>query len=88
MKDSCTYGDMPEDLPAFVTVCQLRYNQIRQWKAEKSAHSKCGVGSGSSPKVPTPRKAPETAPAGMVAGYTGQAAMDPRAHRRRILDEE
>jgi len=30
MKDSFTYSDMPEELPAFVTVCQKRDNQIRQ----------------------------------------------------------
>jgi len=29
MKDSFTYSDMPEELPAFVTVCQQRDNQIR-----------------------------------------------------------
>jgi hypothetical protein len=30
MKDSFTYCDMPEGLPAFVTVFQKRDNQIRQ----------------------------------------------------------
>jgi hypothetical protein len=30
MKDFFTYSDMPEELPAFVTVCQNRDNQIRQ----------------------------------------------------------
>jgi hypothetical protein len=30
MKDSFTYSDMLEELPAFVTVCQKRDNQIRQ----------------------------------------------------------
>jgi hypothetical protein len=30
MKDSFTYGDMPEDVPVFVTVCQKRDIQIRQ----------------------------------------------------------
>jgi len=30
MKDSFTYSDMPEELPAFVMVCQKRDNQIRQ----------------------------------------------------------
>jgi hypothetical protein len=29
MKDSFTYSDMPEELPAFVTVCQKRDDQIR-----------------------------------------------------------
>jgi len=30
MKDSFTYIDMPEELPALVTVCQKRDNQIHQ----------------------------------------------------------
>ena len=30
MKDSFTYRNMPEELPAFVTVCQKRDIQIRQ----------------------------------------------------------
>jgi len=30
MKDSFTYSDMPEELAAFVTICQTRENQIRQ----------------------------------------------------------
>jgi hypothetical protein len=30
MKDSFIYSDMPEELPAVVTVCQKRDNQIRQ----------------------------------------------------------
>jgi hypothetical protein len=34
MKDSFTYSDMPEELPAFVTVCQNRDHQIRQRRAE------------------------------------------------------
>jgi len=37
MKDSVTYSDMPEELPAFVTVCQKRGSQIRQRHAEKAA---------------------------------------------------
>jgi len=40
MKDSFTYSDMPEELPAFVTVCQKRDNQIRQRRAEKAAQNK------------------------------------------------
>jgi len=39
MKDSFTYSDMPEELPAFVTVCQKRDNQIRQRRAEKAAQN-------------------------------------------------
>jgi hypothetical protein len=34
MKDSFIHTDMPDDLPAFVTLCQKRDNQIRQRKAE------------------------------------------------------
>jgi hypothetical protein len=30
MKDSYTYSDVPEELPAFLTVCQKRDEQIRQ----------------------------------------------------------
>jgi len=30
MKHSFTYSDMPEELPAFMTVCQKWDNQIRQ----------------------------------------------------------
>ena len=30
MNDSFTYSDIPEELPAFVTVCQKRDNQIWQ----------------------------------------------------------
>jgi len=39
MKDSFTYSDKPEELPAFVTVCQKRDNQIRQRRAEKAAQN-------------------------------------------------
>jgi len=37
IKDSFTYSDIPEELPAFVTICQKRDNQIRQRRAEKAA---------------------------------------------------
>jgi hypothetical protein len=39
MKDSFTYSDMAEELPAFLTVCQKRDNQIRQRRAEKSSQN-------------------------------------------------
>jgi len=88
MKDSFTYSDMPEELPAFVTVCQKRDNQIRQRRAEKAAQNKgSGIGFASSRPPPAP-KAPETAPAGTVAGYTGPAPMDLSAGKRRISAEE
>jgi len=88
MKDSFTYSDMPEELPAFVTVCQKRDNQIRQRRAEKAAQNKgSGIGFASS-RPPSAPKAPETAPAGTVAGYTGPAPMDLSAGKRRISAEE
>jgi len=88
MKDSFTYSDMPEELPAFVTVCQKRDNQIRQRCAEKAAQNK-GSGIGfASPRPPPVPKAPETAPAGTIAGYTGPAPMDLSAGKRRISAEE
>jgi len=40
MKDSFIHTDMPEELPAFITLCQERDNQIRQRKAEKAAQHK------------------------------------------------
>ena len=71
MKDSFTYSDMPDDLPAFVTVCQKRDNQIRQRRAEKAAQNRGGgTGFASSPKPPSPPKDPAGAPAGTVAEYT------------------
>jgi len=88
MKDSFTYSDMAEELPAFVTVCQKRDNQIRQRRAAKAAQNKgSGIGFASSRPPPDP-KAPEIAPAGMVAGYTGPAPMDLSAGKRRISAEE
>jgi len=88
MKDSFTYSDIPEELPAFVTVCQNRDNQIRQRRAEKAAQNK-GSGIGfASPRPPPAPKAPDAAPAGTVAGYTGPAPMDLSAGKRRISTEE
>jgi len=88
MKDSFTYSDMPEELPALVTVCQKRDNQIRQRRAEKVGQNK-GSGIGfASPRPPPAPKAPETAPAGTIAGYTGPAPMDLSAGKRRISAEE
>jgi hypothetical protein len=90
MKDSFIHTDMPDDLPAFVTLCQKRDNQIRQRKAEKAAQYKwtSSTGSPSAPRAPASPKAPEAAPAGTVAGYTGPAPMDLSAGRRKISDEE
>jgi len=88
MKESFTYSDMPGELPTFVTVCQKRDIQIRQRRAEKAARNKgSGIGFTSSRPTPAPR-APETAPAGTVAGYTGPAPMDLSAGKKRISAEE
>jgi hypothetical protein len=87
-KDSFTYSDMPEELPAFVTVCQNRDNQIQQRRAEKAAQNK-GSGIGfASPRPPPAPKIPEVAPAGTIAGYNGPAPMDLSAGKRRISAEE
>jgi len=90
MKDSFIHTDMPDELPAFVTLCQKRDNQIRQRKAEKAAQHRwtTSIGSPSAPRAPVPPKTSEAAPAGSVAGYTGPAPMDLSAGRRRISDEE
>jgi len=88
MKDSITYSDMPEDLAAFVTVCQMRDNQIQQRRAEKAAlNTGGGIGFGS-PRPPSAPKATETAPAGTVARYTGPAPTDRSAGSRIISAEE
>jgi len=88
MKDSFTYSDMPEELPAFVTVCQKPDNQIRQRRAEKAAQN-TGSGIGfASPRPPPAPKAPEIAPAGTIAGYPGPAPMDLSTGKRRISAEE
>jgi hypothetical protein len=68
MKDSFTYRDMPDELPAVVTVCQKRDNQIQQRSAEKAAQNK-GSGIGfACPRPLPPPKAPDIAPAGTIAG--------------------
>jgi hypothetical protein len=87
MKDSFTYSDMPEELPAFVTVCQKRDNQIWQRQVEKAAQNK---GSGicfASPSPPPPPKTPEMAPAETIARYTGPAPMDLSLGKRSISAE-
>jgi hypothetical protein len=71
-----------------VIVYQKRNNQIQQQRAEKAAQNK---GSGicfASPRPPPAPKAPETAPAGTVAGYTGPAPLDLSAGKMRISAEE
>jgi len=88
VKDSFTYSDMPEELPVFVMFCHKRDNLIRQRRVEKAAQN-TGSGIGfASPRPLPPPKAPETAPAGTIAGYTGPAPMDLSADKRRISAEE
>ena len=89
MKDCCTHGDTPEELPAIVTVCQKRDDHIRQRRAEKEAQNTGGgTGFASYPGPPAPPKDHAGAPAGTVAGYTGPAPMDLSAGRLRISTEE
>jgi hypothetical protein len=88
MKDSFTSSDMPEELPTFVTDCLKGDNQIGQQRAEKAAQNKReGVGF-ASPRPPPSPKAPEMAPTGTVAGYTGPAPMDLSAGKGGISAEE
>jgi len=89
LKDFFTSSNIPDELPAFVTVCQKWDNQIRQPRAEMVAQNMGGgTGFASSPRPPAPPKDPAEAPAGTVAGYTGPAPMDLSAGRRRISAEE
>jgi hypothetical protein len=88
MKDSFTYSDMPEELPAFVMACQKRDNQIRQWRAEKAGQNKGGGVGFPSPRPPPAPKAPDTAVAGTVTGYTRLTLMDHSGGKRRISAEE
>jgi hypothetical protein len=88
MKDSFTYSDMPEELPAFVTVCQKQDNQIQQQRAATAAQNIGGGAGFASPRPPPAPKARETAPAAMVAGHTGPATMDLSAGKRWISAEE
>jgi hypothetical protein len=88
IKDSFTYSCMPEELPAFVVVCQTRDNQIQQRRAEDAAQNhETGVGVASHRPPPAP-PAPDVAPAGTVTGYTGPAPMNHTAGKRRISAEE
>jgi len=88
MKDSLTYSDMPDNLPAFVTVCQKQDNQVRQRRAEKVAQNQGGGIGFASPRPPPFPKVPEKAPAGTVARYTGPARMDISAGKGKISVEE
>jgi hypothetical protein len=73
MKDSVTYSNMPDELPAYGTVCQKQDNQIRQRRAKKAAQNEGGRVGFASARPPVPPKVPKTAQAGTVAGYNGPA---------------
>ena len=88
MKDSITYSDMPKELPAFVTVCQKRDDQICKQRVAKAAQNTGGGAGIAFPRPPPPPKGPETAPAGTVVGYTAPAPMDLSVGNRWILAEE
>ena len=69
MKDSFTYNYMPEELPAFVTVCQKWDDQLREWRAEKAAQIRGGgTGFAPCPRPPAHPKDPAGALTGTVAG--------------------
>jgi len=73
-----------------VMLCQKCDDSIRQQPAVKAAQHKWvgSTGSGTASKTPTLPTAPETAPAGTEAGYSGPAPMDISAGRRTMSDEE
>jgi hypothetical protein len=81
MKDSITYGDMPEKLPAFVTVWQKQANRICQRRTEKAVQNTGGGICFASARAP-----PDSA--GSIAGYTGPEPMNLSAGKRRISAEE
>jgi len=77
LKDSLTYSDKPEELPAIVTLCQKRDNQIPQrWAIKGALKTAGGVGLANSPRPPIDQNNPAADPAGSVTGYTGPAPMD------------
>jgi len=86
-KDSFTYRDMPDELHAFVTVCQTQDNYIRQRRAEKEAQNKGGVSCAFSPEPPVPPRDPAAAPAVSVAVYTRQAPFGASTGNRRVSEE-
>jgi len=88
MTDSFTDSDMPEELPAFVTVCREPENQIRQRGAENCAQNPGEAIGFASPRRPPSPQAPETSSAGTIAGYTEPASVHLSAGRRRIQAEE
>jgi len=88
LKDFFTYRSMPKENPVFMTVSQMREEQIRQRWAEKAAQIRVGtLGFYSSKDIPWV-KTPRTASVGTVAGYPGPALMDLGTSRRRISAEE
>jgi len=75
---------MPEELPAFVTVCEKWDNQILPRPTEKAAQKKGSMVGFASPRPPPPLRAPEAAPAGKIGWETGPAPMNLSAGKRRI----
>jgi hypothetical protein len=87
IKDSFTYRDMPEEIPAFLMLGQKLNNQLRQRPAEK-AEQNTGSGVGFASHRPTPPPiVPQMVPAGTLTGYTGPAPMDLSAGKRWISSE-
>lgn len=88
LKDSFTYSDISDELPAFVMDCQKLDTQIRQRRAELRAQNNRGGVCFAYPRPPALSKAPETAPAATVAGYTQPAPMDLSKGNSRISVED
>jgi len=88
IKNSFTYGELSEELPAFVTVCQTRDVQIRHRHADKVAQNTAEVIGFTSPGPAPSPKVPEMAPVGTVAGYTQPPPMEFSAGKWRISEEE
>jgi hypothetical protein len=88
LKDSLQHTEMPEDLVEFVKLCSKRDSQIRARAAERKSGRWEG-GYKKSDTTTNTTSAPETAPAGTVAGYHGPAPMDLSAVKgRKITPEE
>jgi len=88
MRELFIYSDMPEELPAFVTICHKWDIQIWQRRVDKAAQNMGWVPGFASSRSPIALKAQGTAPAGTVAEYTGPSPMDLSAGKRCILVEE
>ena len=88
LKDSLQHTEIPEDLVEFVKLCSKRDSQIRARTDERKSGRWEGGYKKPDPTTNT-TSAPETAPAGTVAGYHGHAPMDLSAVKgRKITPEE